>query len=61
MIKKFEQFINESRIYEDTVRNEIVEFIKNNYNKEELLEKLEEGHDNFEQELYDTLCELYRS
>ena len=43
MIKNFNQFINESRIYEDTVRNEIVEFIKNNYNKEELLEKLEDN------------------
>lgn len=59
MIKNFNQFINESRIYEDTVRNEIVEFIKNNYNKEELLEKLEDNRDDFEQELYDTLCELY--
>lgn len=59
MIKKFEQFVNESRIYEDAVRNEIIEFIKNNYNKEELLEKLEESHDDFEQELYDTLCKLY--
>lgn len=59
MIKKFEQFVNESRIYENAVRNEIIEFIKNNYNKEELLEKLEESHDDFEQELYDTLCKLY--
>lgn len=59
MIKNFNQFINESRIYEDTVRNEIVEFIKNNYNKEELLEKLEDNRDDFEQELYDTLCEFY--
>ncbi len=59
MIKKFEQFVNESRIYENAIRNEIIEFIKNNYNKEELLEKLEESHDDFEQELYDTLCKLY--
>lgn len=59
MIKKIEQFVNESRIYENAVRKEIIEFIKNNYNKEELLEKLEESHDDFEQELYDTLCKLY--
>ena len=55
MIKNFNQFINESRIYEDTVRNEIVEFIKNNYNKEELLEKLEDNRDDFEQEGRDCL------